>query len=201
MRIMKCKIIEKATDMFLKHGFKSITMDDIAGQMGISKKTIYKYYANKEELIEEATNLTHDKIHEVIEKIIEKDLNPVEENFAVRRMFDDLFSSADSTPLFQLKKHYPEIYEKVICKENESCDQLFRQNILKGIEGGYYRKDLDVESSIRFYYTLILDINETTALEKDSQALELLALEYHTRAIATPKGVEELEKQLKTLNL
>ncbi|MCL9807136.1 TetR/AcrR family transcriptional regulator [Flavobacterium amniphilum] len=193
---MKCKIIEKATDMFLKHGFKSITMDDIANQMGISKKTIYKYYANKEMLVEEATELTHNKIHEVLEGIVAKDLNAVEENFAIRRMFDDLFSSADSTPLFQLKKHYPEIYEKVICKENESCDQLFRQNIEKGIAQGYYRKELDIETAVRFYYTLILNINETTALEKDSQALELLALEYHTRAIATPKGIEELEKQL-----
>lgn len=193
---MKCKIIEKATDMFLKHGFKSITMDDIANHMGISKKTIYKYYANKEMLVEEATELTHNKIHEVIEDIIAKNLNAVEENFAIRRMFDELFSSADSTPLFQLKKHYPEIYEKVICKENESCDQLFRLNIEKGIAQGYYRKELDVESCVRFYYTLILNINETTALEKDSQALELLALEYHTRAIATPKGIEELEKQL-----
>lgn len=193
---MKCKIIEKATEVFLKHGFKSITMDDIANQMGISKKTIYKYYANKEMLVEEATTLTHNKIHEVIEAITAKDLNPVEENFAIRRMFDELFSSADSTPLFQLKKHYPEIYEKVICKENESCDLLFRQNIEKGIEQGYYRKELDIESSVRFYYTLILNINETTALEKDSQVLELLALEYHTRAIATPKGIEELEKQL-----
>ncbi|MFC4815693.1 MULTISPECIES: TetR/AcrR family transcriptional regulator [unclassified Flavobacterium] len=193
---MKCKIIEKATEMFLKYGFKSITMDDIANQMGISKKTIYKYYANKEMLVEEATGLTHNKIHEVIEGIIEKNLNAVEENFAIRRMFDELFSSADSTPLFQLKKHYPEIYEKVICKENESCDHLFRMNIEKGIKEGYYRAELDVESSIRFYYTLILNINETTALEKDSQALELKALEYHTRAIATAKGIEELEKQL-----
>ena len=73
---------------------------------------------------------------------------------------------------------------------------MFRQNIQKGIEEGYYRKELDIESAVRFYYTLILNINETTALEKDSQALELLALEYHTRAIATPKGIEELEKQL-----
>jgi len=193
---MKCKIIEKATDMFLKHGFKSITMDDIANQMGISKKTIYKYYANKEELIEEATNLTHEKIHHIIEEIIGKDYNPIEENFVIRRMFDDLFNSADSTPLFQLKKHYPEIYEKVICKETESCNHLFRQNIQKGIANNYYRQDLDIESSIRFYYTLILEINETTALEKDTQKLELAALEYHTRAIATEKGIQELEKQL-----
>lgn len=193
---MKCKIIEKATDMFLKHGFKSITMDDIANQMGISKKTIYKYYANKEELIEEATNLTHEKIHQKIEEIIEKDYNPIEENFVIRRMFDDLFNSADSTPLFQLKKHYPEIYEKVICKETESCNHLFRQNIQKGIANNYYRQDLEIESSIRFYYTLILEINETTALEKDTQKLELAALEYHTRAIATEKGIQELEKQL-----
>jgi len=63
-----------------------------------------------------------------------------------------------------------------------------------------YRKDVDVESAVTFYYTLIFSINENTMMEKDAYELEAKALEYHTRAIATPKGILELEKQLSNPN-
>ena len=69
---MKEKIIAKASEMFIKLGFKSITMDDIAGEMCISKKTIYKYFCNKELLIEESTKLLHKEVHENIESIVQK---------------------------------------------------------------------------------------------------------------------------------
>jgi AcrR family transcriptional regulator len=67
---MKDKIIKKATDMFLKLGFKSVTMDDIACEMCISKKTIYKYFSNKETLIEEGTEVIHQKIHKLMDEVI-----------------------------------------------------------------------------------------------------------------------------------
>ena len=82
---MKCKIIAKATDMFLKLGFKSVTMDDIAGEMSISKKTIYKYFENKELLITEGTMMVHQKIHETIEAIVAQNFNAIEENYEIRK--------------------------------------------------------------------------------------------------------------------
>ncbi|MFM2010723.1 MAG: hypothetical protein RLZZ479_1114, partial [Bacteroidota bacterium] len=72
---MKEKIINRAKEMFLKLGFKSITMDDIACDMCISKKTIYKYFSNKELLIEESTQLVHQEVRETIDKIVAKNFN------------------------------------------------------------------------------------------------------------------------------
>ena len=71
---MKDQILIKATDMFLTLGFKSVTMDEIATEMGISKKTIYKYFSNKELLIEESTQLVHKEVIETIEKIVAKNV-------------------------------------------------------------------------------------------------------------------------------
>ncbi len=193
---MKDKIIKKATEMFLKLGFKSVTMDDIACEMCISKKTIYKYFHNKEMLIEEGTEVVHQKIHSIIDEIVSKNHNAIEENFEIRRMFKEMFQSFDHSPAFQLKKHYPEIYAKMMANEMEDCNTVFTQNISKGIEQGLYRKDVNIEAAVRFYYTLIFSINENTQLESEAIKLENLALEYHTRAIATPKGITELEKQL-----
>ena len=193
---MKEKIIAKATDLFLRLGFKSITMDDIAGEMCISKKTIYKYFCNKEVLIDEAVNSVHKQIHGTIQNIASQGLNAIEENFTVRKMFKEMFNATDTSPIYQLKKHYPEIYENVMNMQWEECHWFFNQNIEKGIQQGLYRNDVNVVTYAKFYYMLIFSINENTVLEKESQELEYEALEYHTRAMATSEGIQELEKQL-----
>lgn len=198
--MMRDKIINKATDLFLRLGFKSITMDDIAGEMCISKKTIYKFFANKEILIEQSTEAVHKQVHGTIEKIASNNHNAIEENFMVRRMFRDMFINLDTSPIYQLKKHYPAIYENVMSKQLEECNWFFTQNIEKGIKQGLYRSNIPVETYAKFYYMLIFSINENTVLERDTQQLEYEALEYHTRAIASPEGIKELENQLEKFN-
>ncbi|MFV5694038.1 TetR/AcrR family transcriptional regulator [Flavobacterium sp. LB3P122] len=193
---MKEKIISKASEMFLKLGFKSITMDDIAGEMCISKKTIYKYFCNKEILIEESTATIHKEIHQIIDAVILKNFNAIQENFEIRKLFKEMFKSSDTSPIYQLKKHYPEIYEKVMSREINECNTIFKQNIEKGIQQGLYRENVTIASYIRFYYLLVFSIKETTSSEKEAQKLELEILEYHTRALATPNGIIELEKHI-----
>ncbi len=194
--MMKDKIINKAKEMFLRLGFKSITMDDIACEMCISKKTIYKYFSNKDILIEESIQMVHKEIHETIDKIVAQNFNAIEENFEIKRMFKEMFKSAESSPIYQLKKHYPEVYAKALSSQIEVCETCFRNNILKGMNEGLYRENLDVDNYIKFYYTLIFNINENTASGIEAEELELKALEYHIRAMATLAGIIELEKHL-----
>lgn len=197
---LKERIIQKASEMFLKLGFKSVTMDDIASRMSCSKKTIYKHFENKELLIAETTATVHEELHARINSIVENRLNAIAENFEIRKMFNDMFRTADTSPLYQLKKHYVDIYDIVVTRETEQCKKLFSNNISKGIEEGLYRADVDIESAVLFYYSLIFSLNANTPSEKESQRLELLVLEYHIRAIATDKGILELHKQLQTTN-
>lgn len=197
---MKEKIINRAKEMFLKLGFNSITMDDIACEMCISKKTIYKYFSNKELLIEESTQLVHKEVKETIDTIIAKNYNAIEENFQIQRMFKEMFKYSETSPVYQLKRHYPEVYQKVVGYQIEICEGCFRDNILKGISEGLYRENSDVENYVKFYYTLIFSISENTALEREANNLEHKALEYHIRAMATLAGIIELEKQLQIIN-
>lgn len=193
---MRNKIISKASEMFLKIGFKSITMDDIAGEMGISKKTIYKYFSNKEILIEETTTIIHLEIKETIDNIISENYNAIKENFEIRKMFREMFKSSDSSPMYQLKKYYPEIYERIISRGIDGWNSTFRQNIKKGIQQGLYRENINIENYIQFYHLLIFNIKESTSSENEAQKLELEILEYHTRAMVTLAGIIELEKRL-----
>ena len=195
--MIKEKIINKAKEMFLRLGFKSITMDDIACEMCISKKTIYKYFSNKDVLIEQSVEMVHKEVHETIDQIVAKNFNAIEENFEIKRMFRELFKSAESSPIYQLKKHYPEVYAKALSSQIEVCEKCFRDNIQKGINEGLYRENLDINNYVKFYYTLIFNINENTASGIEAEELEVKALEYHIRAMATLAGIIELEKHLK----
>lgn len=193
---MRDRILLKATDLFLKLGFKSVTMDHIANEMRISKKTIYKSFCSKKLLIEESTATVHKAVRESIDTIVAKNHNAIEENFEIRKIFKKMFIGIDSSPIYQLKKQYPEIYNALISREVHECKILFKQNIEKGIQQELYRKELNIENYVSFYYTLIFSISGNISSEKGSNKLELEALEYHTKAMATPKGIIELEKQI-----
>lgn len=193
---MREQIINTATELFLNLGFKSITMDDIANRIGISKKTIYKFFSTKEMLIEEAIEKVHHDIDVSVKEIFQRKYNAIEENFEIRRTFKELFKSQETSPIYQLKKHYPKIYEKAYKKQIEACKVWFVKNIEKGMNECLYRPELDVEVCSNFYYFLIFQINDSNILESEASALELKALEYHTRAIASVEGIKELEKQL-----
>jgi hypothetical protein len=144
--------------------------------------------------------LVHKEVRETIDKIVAKNFNAIEENFQIRRMFKEMFKYSETSPVYQLKRHYPEVYQKVVGYQIEICEGCFRANILKGINEGLYRENIDVENYVKFYYTLIFSISENTALEKEANNLEHIALEYHTRAMATQAGIIELEKQLQIIN-
>ena len=198
--MMKCKIISKSRELFLKLGFKSITMDDIAQEMSCSKKTLYKHFANKEILVEETIVHVQDEVHLNISKILTENENAIAGNFEVSAYFQDMFKSSETSPVHQLKKHYPEIYEKVHTRQVTECKVWFMNNIQKGINQGYFRSEIDIDTYADFYYLIIFNINENTVNVRDAAALELKALEYHTRAMATAEGIIELEKQLKKIN-
>lgn len=197
---MKDNILNKAASMFLSLGFKSVTMDDIAAEMGVSKKTIYKYFSNKVELVEASIEAVQETIDEAILNVKNANYNAIEEEFAVKAIFKDMFKNAKTSPMFQLKKYYPETYHKLMEREICVFEDCNLDNLRKGKEQGLYRNEINNKLIAKFYFTLIFEIFENETLGKNMQELlklEYKVLEYHIRAIATPKGVEELEKQLK----
>ena len=201
--IMRDKIINKAGEMFLTLGFKSTTMDDIAKELGMSKKTLYKYFSNKTALVDASTESVHNTSSETIDTVKSQNYNAVEEEFAVKAIFKEMFKNAKTSPMYQLKKYYPETYTKLI--EREVC--MFRDcnidNLKKGVEQGLYRANIKGDLLVNFYFTLVFGVFESELYSNDMQEvmeIEYEILEYHIRAIATQKGVEELEKQLRKIN-
>ena len=200
---MKEKIIQHASELFLTLGFKSVTMDDIAREIGISKKTIYKYFSNKTKLVKATTLFTFNEINLGINQICALKKNPIVELFDIKEFVMNLLKDEASSPVFQLKKYYPEVYNSLQIKQIEVMQDCVKENLSRGMKLGLYLEDLDVEFISRIYFSGITSI-------KDDQLFPVMLfpkkhlitkyLIYHLRAITTPKGLKYVEQFIKTEN-
>ena len=196
---MKETILKKAGESFLKYGFKSVTMDDIANDLGISKKTIYKHFKNKGELVDNTISYLHESMHNTVMCVCEKGFNAIQENFEIKKIFSEVFKNSDNSPMYQLQKYYPKTYTKIMKNEFSMFKDCILKNIEKGIEEGIYRKQIDRELTTKFYFSLMLSVHDSNLYQYNKNTinkLELKALEYHIRAIATLKGLKILEEQI-----
>ncbi|MCK5815537.1 MAG: TetR/AcrR family transcriptional regulator [Flavobacteriaceae bacterium] len=198
---MKDKILAKASELFLNFGFKSVTMDDIAMEMGISKKTIYTHFKNKTKLIESTTISLFDFISNGVGCICELEKNPIEELFAIKEFMLKHLKGKKSSSYFQLQKYYPNIFYSLKMKQLELMQSCIITNLDKGIEMGLFRKDLDLDFTSRIYFNGIIGIKDEETFPPDKFTREYLThtfLVYHIRSISTGKGIKVLEKlQLK----
>ena len=194
---MKEKILEKATDLFLSLGFKSVTMDDIANKMGISKKTIYQHFENKNCLVKSCTFFMFNFISCGIDHICSTNKNPVEELFEIKSFVLKNLKDEKSSPQYQLQKYYPKIYLDLRKKQYEKMNDCVVDNIQKGIDQGYFRSDVNVDIVSKFYFNGMMDLKNIDIFPPQNYSMPQLMetyLEYHIRAIATPKGIEILNQ-------
>jgi AcrR family transcriptional regulator len=194
---MKEEILQQASDMFLTLGFKSVTMDDIAQRMGISKKTIYLHFATKPELVEACTEYLFEKVSHGIDCICSLNKNAIEELFAIKAFMAQQLKNEAASPLYQLQKYFPSVFKCLRKKQFEKMKSCVEGNIEKGIQLGLYRPNLNPDFISRIYFVLgtgIKDIEVFPPEQFENKALTDQFLEYHLRAIVTPAGLDLLER-------
>ena len=195
----KCKILEKAGELFLKFGFKSVTMDEIADKLGISKKTIYTHFKNKTVLVEATTMSFFDMIVHGIDGICEIGKNPIDELFAIKNYTHENLKDESCSSHYQLQKYYPSIFQSLKIRQLELMKTCVKDNLDRGIEQGLYRSTIDVNFISRIYFTGVVGIKDEEIFSSQEFSYAYLSnayLEYHIRAIATEKGKQTLEKLL-----
>ncbi len=198
-QIMKEKILHTATELFLNYGFKSITMDEIAKTLSISKKTIYTHYKTKIELVEASVFMIFNQISTGIDAICAIKNNPIEELFAIKEFVIENLKGEKTTPHYQLKKHYPKLFHMLQKKQFEIMADCVKENLNRGIDTGYFRKEIDVEFISRIYFsgvTATKDLEIFPMGKNDMKTLMTNYLDYHLRAISTSKGVKKLKAVL-----
>jgi len=118
-------------------------MDEIALKLGISKKTIYQFYADKNELVNEVIIkiLDHNKDCCHAYKKVAK--NAIEEIFLAMEMVQEMFENMNPSMLYDLEKYHPESYEKFILYKNNFLYKVIRENLEWGKKEGFYRDDFN----------------------------------------------------------
>ncbi|MDB4182906.1 TetR/AcrR family transcriptional regulator [Flavobacteriaceae bacterium] len=198
---MRNKIISKSEELFLSLGFKSVTMDDIANAIGISKKTIYAHFSNKTALVEVVIFETLDHIYEGIDKINASSINPIEELYDIKLFVMNYFKNERVSPQYQLKKYYPEIYERLQIKQFEKMHSSVENSLKMGVDTGLFRTDIDIDFISRMYFNGMTGIRDISIFPEtlfDKNYLFESYLEYHLRAIITKKGLNLLNNYIKS---
>jgi len=191
------QFLVKASELFLEHGAKTLTMDDISKSFGISKKTLYVKYKNKEELIEA---VLHFKLEEIITRLRNLDLqveNAVERMFCRDEEIDKVADSNNSLLIKQLFKYYPSIFNKHMLEFAEKFSQVMLHNIEKGRAQGYYRMNFDAEVYAKFFFQLIMSMESSLYLDPniiDKMYYKNQLMDMYMNAITTEKGKEILKK-------
>jgi AcrR family transcriptional regulator len=201
---MKKKIADQSIQLFLQYGYKSVTMDDIAKHMGVSKKTIYVHFPTKDQLVEQSALNHLDGIIKRINVISKQSKDPIIELYQIKKEALNHLSSEKKSPQYQLQKYYPSLYSKLKEKEFSALSGLFSNSIFEGIQTGIFRKDIDVDFVIRIFFNGIRGITDIKLFPIETYKIEDLLLnfsEYHLRALCTIEGIRKLEFYKKEINL
>ena len=198
---MKENIVLKASALFIQRGFKSVTMDDLAEVLGISKKTLYTHFDNKEQLVRESSLFVFDTVCKEIETIKNKAAHPIEELYTVKSAVLKYYQNEDSSPIYQLQKYYPEIYSELKDQEYDRLAVMVQSSLKLGVNTGLFRPNIDTDFVSRLYLNGMRGIRDIGIFPPEQFNIKTLFenyLEYHARAIVTPIGLTILNEFIAT---
>jgi TetR/AcrR family transcriptional regulator, cholesterol catabolism regulator len=195
-------ILSKVRELYTKYGIKSITMDDVAREMGISKKTIYQYVTDKDDLVGKFVFNEIELRQEEICKCFKTGFNAIEELFEISIFMNKLIRDQNPATDHDLKKYYLHHYQNMVKIRREATFNYIFQNLNKGKAEGLYRDEIDAEIISKLYISRVesIHLNDLFTVEEfTSLRLFIELLNYHIRGIATGKGITVLNKKLKEL--
>jgi TetR/AcrR family transcriptional regulator, cholesterol catabolism regulator len=196
---IKENIIHQSLSLFLKKGVKQVNMDEVASNLGISKKTLYIHFDNKQDLVHTCFQRHNDVVAAMINNSAAQFDNAIDELFAIDESCSLVMKQTNPYLLGELKRYYPNTWSLIEDLKQKVLFNIMKNNLNNGIEQELYRSELDVEIIAK------LMISRTDALVND----ELFPLThydfrklltenriYHIRGIATSKGINYLEQKI-----
>jgi len=196
-------ILERTSCLYKKYGIKSVTMDDVSRELGISKKTLYQYFADKEELVTKIIDHEIELRNKEFDMVFASNLNAIDELFEVNRLMMNMLKEYSPATEYDLKKYYPALFERIHQIKSRRMYELVLQNMKKGKEQGIYRQEMNEEVIAKMHVTRIMNMPENSMFSREelfSPSVIMEAFVYHIRGIANQKGLEILEQNLKKLN-
>lgn len=184
----------------MKYGIKSMTMDEMARQLGVSKKTLYQYVSDKNDLVECCLTLQQAEEQRKIQEITEKTDNAIEQMLRISKVIIEELSQVHPSIFFDIAKYHPSAMKMISShKENFVCGCI-EQNLINGINQGVYRKNLNAKVISSIYVrTIDIVLNGDLSNQVNMKADQIYSemIRYHIRGCASEKGLKYLTEIIK----
>jgi AcrR family transcriptional regulator len=195
MTTPKTHILEQGFHFIMRDGVRSFTVESLAHQLGISKKTIYKFFPTKEDLLIKIFQYITGQIHTVFHEIMRSESNPASQFIKVMEYIAQKVSQISVQKMADLKLRYPEVWREIEQFRLNRVDDFYK--ILKaGQEQGFVRPELDVRTVAMIYIQIInTTIQPEFFLEYDLPVGRTIRrfMDVVARGLFTKKGIKVLE--------
>ncbi len=195
-------IVEKVRKLYQHYGIKSVTMDDVAKHLCISKKTLYEYFQNKEDLVKKVVFLDHERLDSFFSDIAKPNLNAIEELLEVYRLIHNMFRDYNPSMEYDIRKYYPDLYNKIKEIRRKRMFETVYHNLKKGKAEGSYRKELNSKIIAKLHVLRVENMFENelfTVEEITSFNVFHEIFFYHVHGILSQKGVKFFYQNFKKI--
>lgn len=191
-----CSVSEK---MFMRYGIKSVTMDDVAKELSISKKTLYQFVSDKNDLVQKTLLLHVQSMDALCLNVFKSEENAIQQILKIADMMIGLHQEMNPSLLFDLKKYHSEIFKFFNNHRENTIMMQLRENIQLGIKQNLYRKDININLSVGFYMALIeqclgSEISVISGIPFSEKYAYMV--QYHLHAICTKEGIDYMNMHL-----
>ncbi len=194
---VKQKIINKSDNLFRTYGLRGVTMDNISSELGMSKKTIYKYFHDKESIATESINFYFSGLLSEINRLNKTCKNSIEYSIKLSRFFRSTINDINPLYVKDVKKYYPTLDNIINEYKNKIFIKGLSDNILRGKKEGYIRDEVDeiILSKLRIEeMEIAFDQDLFPFQEYDFRKVQLQFFDHFMRGILTQKGLEVYNK-------
>jgi len=196
-------IVSKSCKLFQKYGIKSVSMDDIARECGISKKTLYESVKDKHDLVKKAIDFEFNKGSHTPHTVDFANFNAVDVLFIVYRSAIDFFKDFNMSMEYDLRKYYPDLYSKSKAKRRKHIYERMVMNMEQGRKEGFFREDFNIDLIAKIHVVKVEGLLQTDIFDDTDYTIVDIFRElfsHHFMAIATEKGVKQFNKKLAEIN-
>lgn len=200
---VKERILQKAEEMFFRYGVKSITMDDIARELGISKKTIYQHFPDKDDLVYQVVGREMEKDKCEYEEIDNSEANAIEKLIQASEMMRHTLVTVNPRLLYEIQKYHPRAWQHFERHMQDFALTGITKDLRQGIDEGLFRADLDVPvvARLRLKQIEIGFDNQLFPPEKFTLLrVQMEMLDHFVRGIVTKRGCELYENYRQQLS-
>jgi TetR/AcrR family transcriptional regulator, cholesterol catabolism regulator len=194
---VKERILAGAAELFMRYGCKSVTMDDIARHLAVSKKTLYQFYKDKDEIITTFARNEFACEKDCMQGITAEAENAIDEVMRISRHIRQTFSKMNPALLYEMQKYHVEAWQVYADFRESAVSDHIRGNLERGIREELYRDTIDVEILTRLRLELIqlaFDPRVFPPAQFSLVEIQMQTMDMFIRGIATAKGLQVLDQ-------